>query len=342
MKTVRLGNTDLMVSEVGFGGIPIIPLAFDEAVAVVGHGYEQGINFFDTANMYGDSEKKIGRALESVRDQVILDTKTLERDVEKAAKHIAYSLDNLRTNRIDLYQFHSISKKEDLDRILAPGGAYEAVDRAKKKGEIRYAGFSSHDKATAIKACQTGLFSTVQFPFNLIEHDPADELFGVAEHFHLGIIAMKPLGGGLLDRAELCFRFLQQYPQVIPIPGFASKEELDEILDLYRSPRPLTKENQKDIETLRQELGRKFCHRCGYCMPCEQEIDIPTLMLFRPFVARKLPRSTIIHVFEAAMGCVEKCTECGECMERCPYHLPIPDLLRENVVLFQDYQNRQG
>ena len=337
MKPVRLGKTELLVSEVGFGGIPIIPINFDKGILVIRHCFEQGITFFDTANMYGDSEKKIGHALESVRNNVVLATKTLKRDSEGAAKHIMYSLKNLKTDYIDLYQFHNIGSEEELDEILAPGGAYEAIDRARNEGKINFIGFSSHDIETAIKACRTGLFSTIQFPFNFIEHDPADELFKFARGLDMGIIAMKPLGGGLLERADLCFRFLQQYPYVVPIPGISSQKEANEIVDLYISPKPLSEADHKQIERLRSELGTKFCHRCGYCMPCEQEVDIPGVMNFRSLVARRLSISVVINMVKKGMESVENCNECGECLKRCPYRLPIPGLLKENVVLFRDY-----
>ena len=337
MKSVRLGKTGLFVSEVGFGGIPIMPLSLDEGVSVVRHCFEQGITFFDTANMYGDSERKIGRALKSVRDKVVLATKTLKRDSQGATKHIKYSLENLSTNRIDLYQFHSISNEEELDKILAPGGAYEAVDKARSEGRINFIGFSSHDISTAIRACHTSLFSTVQFPFNFIEHDPADELFNLGRELDMGIIAMKPLGGGLLERADLCFRFLQQYPYVVPIPGISTQEEVNEIINLYLSPKPLSEADHKQIERLRSELGKKFCHRCGYCIPCEQKVDIPGVLNFRPLLSRRLSASNIINMVKAPMESAENCSECGECLEKCPYSLPIPDLLKENMALFKDY-----
>jgi predicted aldo/keto reductase-like oxidoreductase len=275
MQTVRLGKTDLMVSQVGFGGIPIIPLSVEDGVAVVRHCFERGITFFDTANMYGDSEKKIGIALESVRDRVVIATKTLERSAEGAAKHIAFSLDNLKTDYIDLYQLHSISKADEWDALRAPGGALEAVKLAKAEGKIKHIGFSSHDIALAIKICRTGLFTTIQIPFNFIENDPADELFPVAQEMDMGIIAMKPLGGGLLGRADLCFKFLQQYPFVVPDPGIQSADEVDEIIALYDTPRALTAEDNQEIEKIRSQLGKRFCHRCGYCMPCEQGVKIP-------------------------------------------------------------------
>ncbi|MFC1858706.1 aldo/keto reductase [Thermodesulfobacteriota bacterium] len=336
METTKLGKTDLNPSLIGFGGIPIIPLQFDAAVDIVRYCYEQGINFFDTANAYGDSEKKIGSALESVRDKVILATKTQKRDAAGTAKHIDFSLKNLQTDTIDLYQLHSLTEQESLDKVLAPGGAYEAAAKAKDEGKIRFVGFTSHNIDVAINACQTGLFATVQIPFNFIENDPADKLFEVAEKQEMGIIAMKPLGGGLLERAALCFKFLQQYPSVVPIPGVATQSDIDEIIDLYRAPQPLSDADWKDIERIRTELGIQFCHRCGYCQPCEQNVEIPEVLLFQPLTKRISPAG-VIHMTKTAMAGVENCIECGECIEKCPYDLPIPDLLKENLALFKDF-----
>jgi len=341
MRKVRLGKTDLMVSEIGFGGIPIIPLSFEAAVKVVSHGFDRGITFFDTANMYGDSEKKIGQALEPVRDSVLLATKTLKRDGEGAAKHISYSLDNLRTDHIDIYQLHSLSDEKALEKVLASGGAYGAVREAQREGKIRFIGFSSHDIATSLKACRTGHFSTIQFPFNFIESDPADELFKVAREQDMGIIAMKPLGGGLLDRADLCFKFLQQNPDVVPIPGFSSIEEVDEIIALYLSPKPLTGDDHREIEKIRSELGKTFCHRCGYCVPCEQGVKIPEVMSFRSNSKRLAP-AIVILMGKDPMESAENCNECGECLEKCPYKLPIPEVLQENLGAYKEFVARHS
>ena len=336
MKQYRLGKTELQVSELGFGGIPIIPLSMEEGATVVRHCFEKGITFFDTANAYSDSEKKVGLALEDVRDQVVIATKTGRRDAEGAAKHIQFSLDNLRTDYIDIYQFHNISSQGDLDKILAPDGAMESVKKARAEGTIRHISFSAHDIPTAITACKTGLFSTVQFPFNFIETDPADKLFVVAGELDMGIIAMKPLGGGLLERPDLCFKFLQQHPYVLPDPGFKSKEEADEVIDLYLSPTPMTQEDEKEIERIRSELGAKFCHRCGYCIPCDQGVNIPQVMGFKS-QAKRFPPAAAKMMAQAAMDSVENCIACGECLPKCPYHLEIPQLLQENLAIFREF-----
>jgi hypothetical protein len=336
MKKVRLGATALEVSEIGFGGIPIIPLPQEEAVAVVRHCVDIGITFFDTANMYPTSEVKLGAALAPIRDAVIIATKSANRDAQGAAEHIELSLRQLKTDRIDLFQLHNVSNAEALRQVLDTGGAYEAAARARDAGKIRFIGISSHSMATATEALKTGLFQTLQFPFNFIENDPADRLFPMAVRNRVGIIGMKPLGGGVLERAELCFRFLQQYPQVVPIPGIRSPREADEIVGFYRTPQPLAAGDLEAIESIRALLGKRFCHRCEYCMPCEQGVQISSVLMFQA-AAKRLSREGVAGWIGKAMESVERCVECGECEQRCPYHLPIPHLLRENLALYNEY-----
>ncbi len=289
MDRVRLGSTGLEVSQVGFGGIPIIPLEPDEAVAVVRHCFESGVNFFDTANMYPTSEEKIGTALLGVRDAAVIATKTAQRTAAGAAEQLELSLRRLQTDRIDLYQLHNVSNQEALDQVLAPGGAYEAVARARKAGKVRCIGISSHSIATATAALKTGLFQTLQFPFNFIESDPAEALFPLALRQDVGIIGMKPLGGGVLERADLCFRFLQRHPHVVPIPGIRDRGEIDQILALYRDPRPLGAEDEREIKRIRSDVGERFCHRCEYCMPCAQGVLIPQVLMY-PAILKRLTR----------------------------------------------------
>jgi hypothetical protein len=342
MHTVKLGKTGIEASAFGFGGIPIIPLTPEEAINIIRHGYDQGITFYDTANAYVDSEKKIGQALENVRDKVFIATKTQKRDAEGSATHLKYSLKDLRTDYIDLYQFHNVSKESDLNQTLAPGGAYETAENARNQGKVRHIGITSHDLRTAILACKTGKFATIQFPFNFIEKEPEDELFKVARDLGMGIIAMKPLGGGILDHAELCFKFLRQFPDVLPIPGFSAMKEIDEILGFYQSPGILTKEDEKAMEALRAELGDKFCHRCGYCMPCEHGVSITEVMGYRSMAKRFSP-DVAIRMTRKAMTTVENCIECRECIEKCPYHIEIPEALQFNLKLYEDLaaQNRK-
>jgi predicted aldo/keto reductase-like oxidoreductase len=335
MKIVMLGDTGLAVSEIGFGGIPIIPLSMKDGAAVVRHCYEMGITFFDTANVYRDSEKKVGQALCDVRDRVVIATKTLGRDAETAEKHIRLSLENLKTDRIDIYQLHNVSNEDTLGRVLAPGGAYRAAEKAKEEGTIRFIGFSSHNVKFAAGVCRRGLFSTVQVPFNFIETEAVDELLTVAAEMGMGVIGMKPLGGGLLQRADLCFKFLQRYPGIVPIPGVVSKEEMDEIVSLVRSREPLTEVDLADMEKIRTDLGTRFCHRCGYCLPCENGVRIPEALGFKS-ILKRFQGETALKFSRDAVKSAENCDQCGACIERCPYELPIPEMLEENLALFRE------
>ena len=341
MKKKRLGKTGLMVSELGFGGIPIMQLETDDAAEMVRYCFDRGVNFFDTANMYLDSEGKIGQALEGVRDQVVIATKTLERSRQKAAEHITNSLKQLRTDYIDLFQFHNLSEDFELETVLAPGGAIEAAMEAKDKGQIRHIGFSAHNQDAALKVIQTGLFETVQFPFNFVETQALEALHPAALEKDMGIIAMKPLGGGMLERADLCFKFLQQHQHVIPIPGVSNKKEFDQILAMYETPQPLTDQDRQDIESIRERLGESFCRRCGYCLPCPQGVMIREAQMFPAIMNRLAPLQAIVFM-KGAIASVEECIECGECEEKCPYNLPIVEMLKGHVERYRELEASQG
>jgi len=338
---IELGKSGLKVTELGFGGIPIMRVNIDEAKLIIEHCFELGIRFFDTAHMYGDSEEKLGEALEPFRDQVVIATKVWAKEGKGAAEQLDMSLDRLRTNWIDLIQCHNISSQEDLEKVMGPGGAYEVLAKAKAEGRVRAIGFSSHNPDIAVKGCNTGRFATVQFPFNFIEHDPLEKVFPTALEQGMGIICMKPLGGGLLERADLCFRFLQQYPEVIPIPGIQSRDEISEIVSFYRDRRPLSRDDWEKIREIRSELGTRFCHRCEYCMPCEQGVQIPGVLLVKTQV-RRFGYKQVVAMAKDRVATVENCVECGECVERCPYDLPIPDMLKENVEIYKRFLSEHG
>jgi hypothetical protein len=273
--------------------------------------------------------------LQTVRDKAVIATKTTQRDAEDAASHIDSSLKQLKTDWIDIYQVHNVSNPESLQQILAPQGAYEAIVKARDAGKVRFIGISSHSIQTAMEALKTGLFQTLQFPFNFIENDPQNELFPFACRNNIGIIGMKPLGGGLLESADLCFGFLQQYPHVVPIPGIRAKKEADQIIELYRHRQQLSRPDLKEMKKIQTALGEKFCHRCEYCMPCEQGVQIPSVLIFQA-AAKRLSPEGVSAWLGKAMESVAECIECGQCEEKCPYNLPITDLLKENLALFKD------
>jgi hypothetical protein len=336
MNTIRLNGTNLEISQIGFGGIPIIALSEREAVSIIRYCFDLGFTLFDTANIYLSSEEKIGSALKDVRERVVIATKSAQREAKEVSAHIELSLQQLKTDYIDLFQLHNVSSEEALAQVLAPSGAYEAANKAREAGKIRHIGITSHSIPTALTALETRLFETLQFPFNFIENDPAETLFPSARELGVGIIGMKPLGGGLLERADLCFGFLQKHPDVIPIPGIRAKNEAEEIVGLYSDPRPLSEGDLRDMEDIKSVLGEKFCHRCEYCMPCEQGVQINSVLIYKA-VAKRLTHEGAAAWLSDAMETVAQCIECGECEQKCPYNLPIADLLKENLALFKEY-----
>jgi uncharacterized protein len=334
MRYIKLGKTGLEVSEVGFGGIPIIRLSTAEAVTVLRRAYDKGITLFDTANMYLDSEEKMGLAFDGVRNRLVLASKTLKRDRAGAEADIDLSLKRLRTDYIDLFQIHQLSMECDYQTVTGPDGALEAVFRAKQAGRIRHIGVTSHSIEMALKLIGTGLFSTVQFPFNFIEAKPVEELHPLARQAGMGILAMKPFGGGALDSAELCFKFLRQFPDVIPLPGFDAVGQVDEIIAIYEAENTVSSEDLAAMERSGTELGQQFCRRCEYCQPCEQGVMITAAMGY-PVIARRMSDAKAAGFATKPMESVRKCTECGECVKRCPYSLPIPEMLKRHLALYE-------
>jgi hypothetical protein len=337
MDNIPFGKTGLTVSELGFGGIPIIRLDEEAAVAVLRRAYESGITFYDTANAYHDSEKKIGHALGDVRDKVILATKTIRRDASGAVEQLDNSLRMMKTDYIDIYQLHQIAEEKDWEIVTGSGGALDAVVKAKEQGKIRYIGVTSHNLAMAIKLVKTGLFSTIQFPFNFIEDAAKDELHTAARDCGMGILAMKPFAGGMIDNARIAFKFLRQHSDVLALAGFDSLERVDEVVSFYEQPNTVTREDLKLMDAYRLELGKQFCRRCEYCQPCPQGVMITAAMGYKVIAARMSPK-VAIEFSKIPMESVTLCTECRECVDRCPYELPIPDMLKAHYDLYEQHK----
>jgi predicted aldo/keto reductase-like oxidoreductase len=332
-----LGKTGLTVSEVGFGAIPIIRLSQEEAVRVLRRALERGVTFFDTAHLYVDSEEKIGAALAGVRHQVVLASKTMKRDQEGARQDLELSLRRLRTDYLDLYQLHQVSQETDFETITGPNGALETVTRARDAGHLRHLGVTSHSLEMAVKLVKTGLFSTVQFPFNFVEEEAAGALHPAARELDLGIMAMKPFCGGLVENARVAFTYLRQFPDIIPLAGWDSVARVDEVVDLYEGPLEVTAADREAMARYRTELGDLFCRRCEYCQPCPQGVMITPAMLYA-IVAHRMGPAKAAAFAEKIMESVRLCEECGECATRCPYHLPIPETLAKHLALYDEHR----
>ncbi|HWR10163.1 aldo/keto reductase [Sporomusa sp.] len=337
MQYRNLGQTGLTISEVGFGCIPIIRLETNQAVKTLRHAYEQGITFYDTANAYRDSEDKIGRAFSGMRDKIVIATKTGRRDGAGALEHLENSLRMLQTEYIDLYQLHQVSREQDWEVATAAGGAFEVAKRAQQQGKIRHIGVTSHSLTMAVRLVKTGLFSTIQFPFNFIEDAAKGELRELAIKMNVGFIVMKPFAGGMIDNAAIAFKFLRQFPEMLPIPGFDSPEAVDEILSFYNEVNTVTDADLVLMDKYRNELGKQFCRRCEYCQPCPHGVSITPAMGYQ-VIARRMSPAVAVDFARNAMESVEKCIECGECVLRCPYELPIPEMLKKHHVMFKNHQ----
>jgi predicted aldo/keto reductase-like oxidoreductase len=334
MKRIRLGKSELQVTRVGMGGIPIQRLSEDEAVKVVQRCLDLGVNFIDTANAYSNSEERIGKAIAGRREQVILATKSAGRDRATAQEHLELSLKQLNVEMIDLWQLHNVSSHEALEQVLGPGGAMEAAQWALERGMIRHIGITSHSMEVALKAVPMGYFETIQYPFNFVTSEAVDELLPLALEHDVGFIAMKPMAGGLLSNANLCIKYLLQF-EVVPDPGIEKVEEIEEIVGIVEGPWELSPGEREEIEGIRQSVDTRFCRRCGYCEPCPEGVSITVLMNLASFIKR-MPRETAVSgwIGDAAKTAAD-CIECGECEEECPYQLPIREMVRESVQVYE-------
>lgn len=329
MEKRRLGRTNLEVTAISFGGLPMQRCDFAEAAQVLNAALDAGINFVDTARAYTDSEEKIGRAISARRQEFYLATKSMARDRAGMAKDIDTSLTTMRTDYIDLYQVHNIKRREDLDAVLAPGGALEALQAAQQQGKIGHIGVTGHNIPLLVEAIKTGLFATVQVPFNFVEQEAAKELFPLAEKLDIGRIAMKPLGGGQLTHPVLALRFVISQNITVAIPGMDRVAHVTENLQALKDYRPLTAEETAVLAAEAKELGPNFCRRCGYCMPCTAGIDIPQTFIFHLQYTRYGMTKAIPKRYATLPAPASACVECGLCEQRCPYNLPIRERMKQ-------------
>jgi predicted aldo/keto reductase-like oxidoreductase len=337
MKKIRLGRTDLMVTKPAFGVLPLQRVEMNEAVRILRKAYDQGINFYDTARAYSDSEGKIGKALSGVRKNIIIATKTQARKKETLEKHLETSLKTLKTEYIDIYQLHN---PERLPEGENPESLYDALLKAKEKGQIRFIGVTNHRRPVALEAVASSLFDTIQFPLSLLATDDDLKLVEACKKSDLGFIAMKALSGGLITNIPAAVAFMNQYENVVPIWGIQRESELDQFIELEKNPPRLDEEMRQAIEKDRIDLGGDFCRGCGYCMPCPVEIPINTAARLSLLLMRSPYQRFLEDNWKAEMMKIEDCTECGNCLEQCPYSLNTPELLKKNLAFYLDFYAR--
>ncbi len=331
MDYVTLGRTEIKVCKNGFGALPIQRISFDSAKEILLHAYNNGINFFDTARFYTDSEEKIGYALSDIRDKIYIATKTAAQNADDFWKDLNTSLNNMKMDYIDIYQFHNPSfcpKPND------GTGLYEAMLEAKAQGKIRFIGLTNHRLAVAQEAIDSGLYDTIQFPFCYLATDKDIAIVENCKKNNLGFIATKGLSGGLITNSAAAYAFMAQYDNVLPIWGVQRMSELNEFLSYNTNPPSVTGEIKELIDNDRKMLAGEFCRGCGYCMPCPVGIEINNCARMSLLLRRSPSELQLTPAVQAKMKKIENCLHCNQCKSKCPYGLDTPKLLEEN---YKDY-----
>lgn len=339
MKKILLGKTDMEVSVIGFGGIPIQRLSSEEATKVILECKHRGINFIDTARAYTVSEEYIGSGLKAAgRENFYIATKAMSYSYDAMKESIEDSLKAMDIEYIDLYQVHNIKTMEQLDEVLSEEGAMKALLEAKEKGTVKHIGITGHIREVLIKALEYDKFETIQFPFNPVESQ-GTELFSKAVEKGVGTIAMKPIAGGAFSKAELSLRYILNSGLItVAIPGMDSIEQVRENALIGEELTPLKDEEKQEIEEEVRALGSNFCRRCGYCKPCPEGIDIPNVFVFEGYVTRyNLPEYGKMK-YDAMPVKADACVRCRKCERKCPYGLPIVEKLKQAVKTFKNVE----
>lgn len=332
MNLITLGKTGIVVTRNGFGALPIQRVSTDAAIKILRRAYDGGMRFFDTSRAYSDSEEKIGEAFLGIRDKVIIATKTFSKTPEQFWIDLDTSLKKLKTDYIDIYQFHwpQICYKPNDGT-----GMYECMVKAKKQGKIRHIGFTNHQLHLAHECIDSGLYDTLQFPFSYLSGEKELELVKKCKEADMGYIAMKALSGGLITNSAAAYAFMTKFDNVIPIWGIQKEEELEDFLSYGKNEPKLTKELKAIIEKDKAELTGSFCRGCGYCMPCPVGIQINNCARMSLLLRRSPSATWLTPQWQEMMKKIDDCIECGKCSSKCPYELDTPKLLKEN---YEDYK----
>lgn len=327
-----LGKTGIETPQNAFGALPIQRVDKSTAEQILRKAYEGGFRLFDTARAYSDSEEKIGYALSDVRDKIIITTKTGAKNTEEMKEHLETSLRNLKTDHVDVYQFHCA------DRCIRPGdgsGMYELMEDFRRQGMIRHIGITAHKIGVAEECVNSGLYETMQFPFSYLSGEREESLVKLCREKNVGFICMKALAGGLITNSVMACAFISQYDNALPIWGIQSEKELDEWLRFMDEPAVMTEEIRKMIEKDRRELMGDFCRGCGYCMPCPKGILINNCARMSLLLRRAPSKAWLSETWQKNMKQIEECIGCGQCRSKCPYGLDTPELLKKN---YEDYK----
>jgi len=334
MRAIALGRSGIEVSAVGLGGIQFSKITRKQVSKVIGTALDLGINFFETAYSYFDSEEKIGAALRGKCGGVILASKSAARDGKTFAQHIEESLKRLRAEVIDIYQLHEVDSQDALGRALAPRGAFKAAGRAIRQGKIRSLGISSHTLELAQDVLELGIFDSLQYPMNLINTEVTrGGLLGKARKHDVGLIAMKPLAGGRISNARLALGYIYRHRGVVPVVGVETTAQVKQLARVAENPPRLTPEDFEEIRRLRRTVGTRFCRECRYCEPCPQGISVHRAMAFPVYLKQMGARRLLKDGLPGWLVKAEDCIECRLCESRCPFHLDIVEGIKESLAL---------
>ncbi len=328
MRQITLGSTGITVPQNAFGALPIQRVSMEMAVKLLRRAYEGGMRFFDTARAYSDSEVKVGEAFDGMREKVFIATKTGAKTPEEVRAQVETSLKNLRTDYIDIYQFHCA------DQCYRPGdgtGMYECMEELKKEGKIRHIGITAHKLYIAEEAVESGLYETLQYPFSYLSSEKEIALVKKCKEANMGFIAMKGLAGGLINRSEAAMAFMSQFDNALPIWGIQKEKELEEWLSYMAETPTMNEELTAYIEKEQKELTGEFCRGCGYCMPCPAGIMINQCARMSLMLRRAPSKAWLTPEMQAEMKKIEVCLHCNQCMKKCPYELNTPELLKKKV-----------
>ena len=331
MERVVIGKTGLEVNRLGFGGIPIQRVDEAQAVATVLHAVLKGVDFIDTARNYTTSERRIGMALRQTDKKVVIASKSHSRTSDGIRSDLEKSLQELQRDSVDLYQCHFVKDPQDYQKIISPGGALEGLRKAREEGLIGHIGLSSHSLDLLDTVLEDSLFETIMACFSFLEPAAQEKVIPKAMAKGIGVIAMKPFSGGFIENSRLALKYVLSCPGVVVIPGVEEKSLFDENWGIFQGSHELDAEERREIERIRLRYDKAFCRRCDYCQPCTEGIPIQTVLGIRALVKRLGKGALQRDMLKDACEKARACSECGECMTRCPYSLPIPDLIKENL-----------
>ncbi|MCT4508755.1 MAG: aldo/keto reductase [Tepidibacter sp.] len=323
----KLGKTDLNIKRVGFGGLPIQRVSQEECDKIIDEIIKHDVNFIDTARGYTISEEYIGNSIKDKNYKFIIATKSMNRDYKGMKKDIDISLNNLKCEKIDLYQMHNV-KMEEYDSLFEENMAYKALLEVKEEGKIKHIGITSHNVDVIKKAIEDEKFDTIQIPYNMVETQ-GEEVLKLANDKNIGTIIMKPLAGGALTDAKLALKYIlsKEYIDVV-IPGMDKVEQIEENVSILKDEIKLTEDEIDCINKIKKELGNSFCRRCEYCMPCVENINIPLQFLLEGYYTRYDLKEWSTNRYKSLEKKASDCIECGACEEKCPYDLNIREMLK--------------